>query len=1071
MRSQNAQEVMQELNRLPLERLRVYGRETELDTLHTAFRELDNTTDSSGQQRINLVTLSGLSGTGKSALVKEFRRQILRSNKNVLFVAGKFDQHQRSEPYHAFSSALTQLVSVFPSLPAADLEQVRKTIGKQYRLLLDLIPNLGDICSDSKLNDEDEDDPGAEEEEEEYNVVRSQARFKFVLFQFLKSVCLPQHKVVLFLDDLQWMDPASLDLLEMILMESALEKSMLIVGSYRDNEVSEEHDLMIRLQTIQDARKQQIRRIVLGNLSLQHTHELVTDLFNAEPVKTKGLAEIVHNKVEGNAFFLIQFLTALNDQGHLSYNVGKMQWTWEEAVVRKSTVVSNNVLVILMEKMKKLNDHVKRILTIVSFLGSSFEEIVVDILSSELAASKLLPPVDNSQESTHVTLDTLVQDRLLEFLPDPLGKKRKGMYCFAHDQIELAAHAFQDEDRLEEFKLGIARVLYARRGEFDFEFLFFAVVEMYNEGKEQIKSQQEIERLIDLNHQAGQKALESSAFAASTQYLRSSIALIPADRRWNTDYEKFLKLQNTLIKAEYSNCDWKNLANNIDIILKANNVPTLDKVTAYSLKITALSSHEKKHEDAISLTVESLKELGIVFRPGLGKLAVAGGLIKTKQLLKKIPMQSIIEQKEMDDVHKAVGMDLLTTANSSLYAANPDLYICTVLKIMRWSLKYGICKHTSRCLGLYGLVDFALGNVKSANEACYLALELAKNQNLMQSQYAPIAPVYGFVLPWTEPLPTCSKQLLRGYQIGLETGDLEYGMINICIYGFFCFSSGKPLSNLEADLRDFSKQMKQCGMELQRNFLCLTWQVVLNLMGRSDDPLSMNGEVMTQGAILQEAKEDNNPPLRVQLYCHQLQLAVYFGDFDLGASLLCHTKTIGSVNPANPIIWRTALFEGIVAFEMLRRGTTKWKSVGLKALANVKKFVRNGNVNCVHIFHFLQAEQESARGNVDQGRSLYNKAIVVAARNGFINDKALASERCGEMLDRVNDDFWAKDYFEKAHQAYTQLEAFGKIDHMQKTNKRLQPQMDLDRLKKEQAKPEQRDAGSTLDTESMTYLS
>jgi hypothetical protein len=156
---------------------------------------------------------------------------------------------------------------------------------------------------------------------------------------------------------------------------------------------------------------------------------------------------------------------------------------------------------------------------------------------------------------------------------------------------------------------------------------------------------------------------------------------------------------------------------------------------------------------------------------------------------------------------------------------------------------------------------------------------------------------------------------------------------------------------------------------------------------------------------------------------------------------------------------------------MLRRGSTKWKSVGLKALANVEKFVRNGNVNCVHIIHFLQAEQESARGNVDQARSLYDKAFVVAARNGFINDKALASERCGEMLDRVNDAFWANDYFEKAHQAYTQLEAFGKIDHMQKTNKCLRPQMDLDRLKKEQAKPEQRDAGSTLDTESMTYLS
>ncbi|CAJ1931131.1 unnamed protein product [Cylindrotheca closterium] len=255
-------------------------------------------------------------------------------------------------------------------------------------------------------------------------------------------------------------------------------------------------------------------------------------------------------------------------------------------------------------------------------------------------------------------------------------------------------------------------------------------------------------------------------------------------------------------------------------------------------------------------------------------------------------MDSILQNGEMDDAHKLVALDLLTAVNSSLYAVNPDLMVSSVLKIMRWSLKYGTSEHTCRSLGVFALVDFALGTVKTAQKPCKLAIELAKKQNLMETQHAPISAAYGFVLPWIEPMSGRAKELYLGYQIGCETGDLEFGMMNIALYGFFCFSIGKPLSNLEADFADYSKQMQDCNMELQRNFLCLTWQIVLNLLGRSDDSISMDGEAMSEDAMLATAKEANNPPLRAQLYCHKLQLCVYFGNFELGATMLSETGKI-----------------------------------------------------------------------------------------------------------------------------------------------------------------------------------
>jgi predicted ATPase len=167
----------------------------------------------------------------------------------------------------------------------------------------------------------------------------------------------------------------------------------------------------------------------------------------------------------------------------------------------------------------------------------------------------------------------------------------------------------------------------------------------------------------------------------------------------------------------------------------------------------------------------------------------------------------------------------------------------------------------------------------------------------MKSEYAPTSSVYGFVYPWTHPLQNCQKKLYESYNVGIQNGDKEYAMMNIALYAFFCYSCGKALVDLEADVRDYAGQMEQFNMMLQLKFLSLTWQTVLNLLGRSDEPLILTGEAMNQANLLQEAERENNQPLRVQLYCHQLQLAVYFGDFDLASSLIRHTSCIDAVNP------------------------------------------------------------------------------------------------------------------------------------------------------------------------------
>jgi predicted ATPase len=918
-KSKSAASIVRELNELKFSSLDLYGRDEELEILHAAYRRLGKDTKSDNNSSdtchslkkdpMNMVILEGLSGTGKSSLVKEFRRQLAKTSAttSAIFASGKFDQlHQQraAKPYSAFTVAFEQLCGQYSARYASPEDNpLRDAMKRDYKILIDLIPNLVTELNldenDNKMSDTVSKDSSMLYDSKEFDIVKSQRRFQYAVRTFLRTTCKPEHPTILFLDDMQWSDQPSLDLLEYILSEPVLQETILVIGSYRSNEVDQNHPLSRMIKTLEKDRERSLERIRLSNLSLKDVNQFIADLFNSSLEETRPLAEIAQKKVQGNAFFLIQFLTALRDGGYLEYNIGTMKWTWELNSIRKSIVVASNVLTYLMQRMKYLPDTLRRILLIVSCLGSSFDEQVVNVLANGLADSEILPLA--SDEAAQDLLRQLQIEGLLESFQAQDGRSS---YCFAHDQIELAAQSLQDDDTIHVLKLQMARILYDSRDQLDFSGNLFLIVDLWNESREEVIEPGDDRKLIDLNQLAGSKALDLSAFDAAIHYFRSAIALIPMDCQWKDEnYSRTLELYNSLIKAEFSAGSWEHLSNDINTILKQSERPILDKIVAYTVRIAVLSSHENKHEEAIALAVEVLEKLGIKFRPGLGKLAIIGGLIKTKQLLKKIPLDSLLSQIPMDNKNKEVGMDILTSVTSSLYAANPDLYMTGILKILRWSLKYGTTKHTSRCIGLYGLVEMALGNLEGGTSACKLAVQLAEEQDLMKSEYAPITSVYGFVFPWTHPLQNCQKKLYDGYNVGLQTGDMEYAMMNIALFGFFCYSNGKPLSDLEADMRDYAEQMEECNMMLQLKFLSLTWQTILNLLGRSDDPLTLTGEAMNQEEILEDAETENNPPLKAQLYCHQLQLAVYFGDFDLASSLIRHTSCISAVNPGTTTIW------------------------------------------------------------------------------------------------------------------------------------------------------------------------
>ena len=279
---------------------------------------------------------------------------------------------------------------------------------------------------------------------------------------------------------------------------------------------------------------------------------------------------------------------------------------------------------------------------------------------------------------------------------------------------------------------------------YDYAALQFVVVDLLNQSL--MNESSSIEMLVELNRQAGKKALASSAFAPAADHLRNALDNISTNtQQWKDEnYKLLLDIHNALVSADFCNGSWERLDKDIQTILRQENRPIFDKIVAYTTSITALSTHNHNHDGAIALSVNELKELGVKFRPSLGKLGVVGALLKTKQLLKKNPLDIVLQQSNMTDKSKTVALDLILAINSSLYAANPDLLMLTVLKTVRRSLKYGVSRHSSNCIGIYGLLELALGNIQGATAACNIALQLAKKQGLLDTEFAPIAPTLAF---------------------------------------------------------------------------------------------------------------------------------------------------------------------------------------------------------------------------------------------------------------------------------------------------------------------------------------
>ncbi|OQY56616.1 MAG: hypothetical protein B6245_18120, partial [Desulfobacteraceae bacterium 4572_88] len=508
---------------------KLYGREEEIETLMTCFDQVSG-------GKAEMILVSGYSGIGKSSLVEEIHKPVARQR--GYFISGKFGQFKRNIP-------LSSLIQAFQELIRQLLTESEDKVSEWKNSLLDALGGMGQVIID--VIPEVELIIGKQPPVLELDGTDAQNRFRDVFENFFSVFTTAAHPLVLFLDDLQWADQASLRFIRM-LMTRKKGRYLLIVGAYRDNEVNPSHPLMITLEEIR--KEKPFSTILLKPLDISNTNQLISDSLHTSSENTVPLSELLQQKTHGNPFFISQFLTSLYENDLLNFDIRARKWTWDTSHI-EGMGFADNVVELMASKIRKLSETTQEFLKLASCLGTKFDLNTLAMISNSSHQNTALGLWEAIQEGVVVPLDDGYRyyhesHDADEYAPDP----GTVTYRMLHDRIHEAVYAQIPDTRKKEVHLRIGRILLENISKAELEEHIFGLVNHLNMAADLLKSQEEKDELARLNLVAGKKAMASTAHSVALGYLSRGISLM-ADDAWDVHYVAMFQLHRERTECEF----------------------------------------------------------------------------------------------------------------------------------------------------------------------------------------------------------------------------------------------------------------------------------------------------------------------------------------------------------------------------------------------------------------------------------------------------------------------------------------------------------------------------------------
>ncbi|MEW6494297.1 MAG: AAA family ATPase [Cyanobacteriota bacterium] len=1066
---------------------KLYGREAEVKTLLTAFERVAGKGDAqmgrhgdtesenvptpssqvtNAQPQVEMMLVSGYSGIGKSVLVQEIYKPLTRYRAN--FISGKFDQFGRNIPYSAIVSAFSDLVRQLLTETEASLaqwrEKLRRAFGANGQVIIDVIPEVELIV-------------GKQPEVPELAPAESQNRFNLIFQNFIKVFTQPEHPLVMFIDDLQWADVASLKLIK-LLMTAPDSQYLFFIGAYRDNEVSSAHPLMLTVDEIRQSGVM-VNCIFLKPLDLFHVNQFISDTLKSPPYEIISLAELVLLKTGGNPFFMKEFLKSLYTEKLIKFNStpvissifikaptsstvsllskeeigepqGRWQWNLEQIKARD---ITDNVVELMANKIQRLSAFTQRVLQLAAAIGNQFDlqtlAIVLEKSPQETAldlheavAESLVFPLSEAykvieeweMDSSSQMSKAKRQNDALNFqslIPNsqfPIFVE----YKFAHDRIQQAAYSLIPPEDKQSVHWKVGQLLLENTPQQVREQKIFDIVNQLNCGIELIATHLQRDELAQLNLIAGKKAKASAAYESAWNYLRLGINYLSTDS-WQRQYDLTLSLYVEAAEAASLSGDFDEMERLACVVLQQAKT-LLDKVSVYEVKIQAYTVHNKPLE-AVKTALAVLKMLGIKFPKKPNKLDILLELVKTKLSLAGKRIENLVELPEMTDPYKLAAMRILSGVVSAAYFTTPELLALLVFKQVNLSLKYGNTATSSYAYATYGLIlsGEAVGDIESGYQFGKLALILLDKFNAKDLKARTFLVVNYFVKHWKEHLKETLTPLLDAYLIGLETGDLEYAAYSVCVYSYHSYVLGKELARLEREMAMYSNTLRQLGQETAFYYNQLNRQVVLNLMDRAEDKCRLIGESYDEIKMLPLHIEANAQNICHSLYFYKLFLCYLFQDYQQALeNAKLAEKSLDSAVGSIPL---GQFYSSLVHLAIYSNASKpEQKKILLKVKANqkkIKKWAHYAPMTHLHKFYLVEAERHRVLGYNTKAIDYYDRAIELAKEHEYINEEALAHELAAKFYLGLGKVKIARVYMLDARYCYQQWGAIAKVKDLE----------------------------------------
>jgi len=988
---------------------KLYGREKEIVSLLKTFKKISDRENKANK----IVFVSGYSGIGKSRLVGEIYRPITEAK--GYFIKGKFEQYQRNIPYLAFIQAFEELIDYLLVEPPDILKQWSKKIlevlGDNARVIIDVIPKLKLIL-------------GPQPEVPTLSAQQTENRFNLLFQKFVRVFSQKEHPLTLFLDDLQWIDSASLNLIQLIVTSSNIDY-LYLIGAYRDNEVNSVHPLMLAIDKFEKSGTI-VEQISLLPLQLSHLTDLISDSLKCDRNSAKPLAELVLTKTKGNPFFTNQFLRSLAREGLLYFNYQEIIWQWNLAEI-KAKNITENVVELLSLEIKKLNSQIQSILQLAACMGDRFEIRTLAIVAEEKIQKIVLLLLEVIKIGLIYPLSNTYRGIELELLDNKSRVKIE--YKFAHDRIQQAAYSLIPEERKKSTHLHIGRLILAATNLTEQKEKIFEIVNQLNIGRDLISEEKDRYQLANLNLIAGQKSRDSSAFSTALNYFNIGLELLAANS-WEKEYDLTLNLHTKAAEAAYLSGDLKRQFESIELIFKkAKSV--FDRVKAYEIKILAAIARGQP-VIAVNIALEVLKILGINFPKKPSKLRILLALIANKLTLIGKKPEDLINLKTMTEPDKLATIEILGIVGSATYNSVPQLMPLLAIKAVNLSVKYG-----NSAMSAYGYVSYGvvlcggLGDIENGYRFGKLGVNLLDRLNAKELKPRIFMVFNNFIRHWKEHIREGLDPLLETYTIGIETGDIEFATYTTFIYCFHSYFIGVELSELCNKIADYITITDRLKQLTAFNLLKIYRQAILKLLEETPNYSNLIGESSEEKMILAQFIKTNHQSSIFHLYCNKLILCYLFERF---FEALKNAATAEKYLDAVRSSFILAIFYFYYSLTQLAVYPDRNKSERQKILKIVntnhkkmKKWAHYAPTNHLHKYYLIAAEKYRIFGQKFQAIDNYDRAIALAKENGFIQEEALANELASKFYLAEKKDKIARVYLKEAYFCYQKWGAKAKL--------------------------------------------